>query len=145
MATNNFESIFQVGNIVCWGNFTEHAHWQILSINGKSGRLLCVKSSIDNTWSIGQKYDTVDLYGNMHTVILIKPKSNNMASTLIEKFKLARKGEPEKSFILKGILNMDETFTKDGEELFKYYLLSKFGQDFKKEVVDTIPAPEDKK
>ncbi len=62
--------------------------------------------------------------------------------TLIEKAKLAFKGEPEKTFIKAGILNADESFTTEGKALFNEFLLKKFGTEFKTAVVDPILADE---
>lgn len=63
---------------------------------------------------------------------------------LIDKFRLAAKGEPEKSFVQKGITNIDGTFTTDGWELFKMFLLEEHKDDFKTNVVDAIPNEETK-
>ncbi len=73
-------------------------------------------------------------------------KSNSKTNmSLIESFRLATKSEPEKSFIKAGILEMDESFTAEGEELFMLWLLAKEGADFKTEVVDPILAEEEAK
>lgn len=70
---------------------------------------------------------------------LIKSNSNAMTS-LKEKFALAFKGEPEKSFIKAGVMNTDESLTTDGKEIFLAYLLKKNGDDFKTTVIDPILA-----
>lgn len=57
---------------------------------------------------------------------------------LIEKFAFAIKKEPEKSFIQKGITNMGGTLTPEGQQLFNAFLIGKFGDEFKKNVVDLI-------
>jgi hypothetical protein len=64
------------------------------------------------------------------------PKTNSM--TIISDIKIAFKKEPEKTFIQAGIMNMDETFTADGKQAFDAFLNRKFGDDFKKDVVDPI-------
>lgn len=71
-------------------------------------------------------------------------KSNNIMSTLIEKIRLAAKKEPQKSFIKAGVMTMDEKFTSEGKEAFDSFLVSKFGDEFKKEVIDPILAEEEK-
>lgn len=63
-------------------------------------------------------------------------KSNNM--NLTEKFALAFKAEPEKTFIKAGVMKADGTLTTDGSAIFMGFLLKKYGADFKKEVVDEI-------
>lgn len=65
-------------------------------------------------------------------------KTTNTNMNLIEKAKLAFKGEPEKSFIKVGVMESDESLTEEGQELFLTYLLKKHGDDFKTTVVDPI-------
>lgn len=60
--------------------------------------------------------------------------------TLKDKFALAFKGEPEKTFIKAGVMGIDGTLTAEGRELWTTWLVKKFGDDFKKEVVDPILA-----
>lgn len=69
---------------------------------------------------------------------LINTTSENM--NLVEKFKLASKTEPEKTFIKAGIMSMDGTLTTEGRDLWTAFLVKKFGDDFKTEVVDPILA-----
>lgn len=64
-------------------------------------------------------------------------------TTLLDKVKLATKGEPEKTLITKGVMNMDGSFTDAGWTLFKAFLVEKFGNDFVESHVSKIP--EDKK
>lgn len=67
--------------------------------------------------------------------------SNNnksIMSTLYSKFRMGIKSEPEKSFIKKGIMNADESLTSAGTDLLLAFLISKFKDEFKKEVVDKI-------
>lgn len=70
---------------------------------------------------------------------------NKSTMTLKEKFALAFKGEPQKSFIKAGIMNTDESLTADGKELLLAYLIKKEGDNFKTEVVDPILAVEEDK
>ena len=64
-----------------------------------------------------------------------------------EKFTLAFKSEPEKSFRKTGITNGDDFLTDDGQHIFLSWLLKKHGADFKTEVVDDLlkEAEEEKK
>lgn len=64
---------------------------------------------------------------------------------LIEKAKLAFKGEPEKTFIKAGVMDSNENLTADGQALFLTYLLKKNGDDFKTTVIDPILADEEAK
>ncbi len=63
---------------------------------------------------------------------------------LIEKAKLAFKGEPEKSFIKAGVMDSNENLTNEGQSLFLTYLLKKNGEDFKTTVIDPILAEDAK-
>lgn len=60
-----------------------------------------------------------------------------------EKFQLAFKQEPEKSFRKLGITNGDDYLTDDGQKIFLSWLLKKNGADFKKEVVDDLLKKDD--
>ena len=70
--------------------------------------------------------------------------NNTSSMSIINKFKLARKSEPEKSFIEKGLMTIDEKWTPDGKELFDLFLYDKNKAEFKKEVVDKLPKDEEK-
>lgn len=85
--------------------------------------------------------DTCNCFRDEH-LTLIKSSSTNM--TILEKFALAFKSEPEKSFRKAGITNGDDLLTEEGTEIFLSYLLKKEGTDFKKEVVDLL-LEDDKK
>lgn len=64
--------------------------------------------------------------------------NNKNMSSIKEKFTLAFKKEPEKTFRKAGITNGDDFLTEEGQSIFLAYLLKKFGEDFKKEVVDDL-------
>lgn len=68
--------------------------------------------------------------------------SNSINMTLSEKFAVAFKGEPEKSFIKAGIMNTDESLTEEGQALFLAFLLKEHGTKFKTDIVDPILAEE---
>ncbi len=155
---------FSVGDSVRWkgandGNtYYNYGVWRIgatakvVDVRG-DGRQLCLR--------VEQKdvLNTLDEYGkNQRTdggrecwvdaafVGDIKNKSEKtVMSSLIEKAKLAFKGEPEKSFIKAGVMEADETLTEEGTELFLTFLLKKHGTEFKAEVIDPILAEEAKK
>lgn len=80
-------------------------------------------------------------YMNDCDAVLINNKIN---MNIIEKFALAFKSEPEKTFRKAGITNGDDLFTDDGQKVFLSWLLKKHGEDFKKEVVDEILKEEKK-
>ncbi len=67
---------------------------------------------------------------------LITTNNNNM--NIKEKFALAFKSEPEKTFRKTGITNGDDLLTEEGSQIFLSWLLKKNGADFKKEVVDLL-------
>ncbi len=71
-------------------------------------------------------------------------KSQNIMSNLTEKFALAFKKEPEKSFRKAGITNGDDLLTEDGVKVFLGWLLQQNGEKFKTEVVDGILAEMEK-
>lgn len=74
----------------------------------------------------------------------LKLKNNSMTN-IKEKFTLAFKKEPEKSFRKVGITNGDDFLTEDGMQIFLGWLLKKHGEEFKKEVVeDLLKEMEDK-
>ncbi len=82
-----------------------------------------------------------------HSSWVLYPQHYEIIETsmnLLQKFRLSMKGEPEKTFIKAGIIDSDEKFTTEGKELFNAFLLKKFGDDFKKEVVDPLIAEEPK-
>jgi len=72
-----------------------------------------------------------------------KAEENKM--NIKEKFVLAFQKEPEKSFRKAEITNGDGFLTTDGQQVFLGYLLKKFGEDFKKEVVDDLLKEDEKK
>lgn len=81
--------------------------------------------------SVGSSYHVAEC-----ELELIKDKDKNM--NIKEKFTLAFKGEPEKSFRKTGITNGDDFLTDDGEKVFLGWLLKENGEKFKKDVVDGL-------
>src|SRR3990167_10070166 len=68
----------------------------------------------------------------------LKVITKNNQMNLKDKFTLAFKGEPEKTFRKTGITNGDDFLTEDGQHVFLGWLLKKHGEEFKKDVVDDI-------
>lgn len=88
-------------------------------------------------------YTQLGFRGN--NLVLFKSTNNkNMASNLIEKFKIALMGEPEKSFITKGITDISGNLTPDGEELYRMWQFEKDKKAFNDEVVSKIEVDEKK-
>src|SRR6185369_14303435 len=69
---------------------------------------------------------------------------NQSTMDIKEKFQLAFKSEPEKSFRKAGVTNGDDYLTDGGQKIFLSWLLKKNGADFKKEVVDSLLEEEAK-
>lgn len=72
--------------------------------------------------------------GDYYKVKIIDKNMGNIK----EKFTLAFKKEPEKSFRKAGITNGDDFLTSDGQEIFLGWLLKEHGEKFKKDVVDDL-------
>lgn len=97
-------------------------------------------STSDNTYVTVQGSDAGHDIENIELV-----KSNiTFMTNITEKFTLAFKKEPEKSFRLAGITNGDDFLTDDGMKIFLAWLLKSKGAEFKAEVVDDL-LKEDKK
>ena len=92
--------------------------------------------------SSGYEYwNVLDIDGDKHQIYetdlqLINKKNKEM--TIKEKFTLAFKAEPEKTFRKAGIINGDDFLTEEGQLIFLSWLLKKYGEEFKKEVVDDL-------
>ena len=65
-------------------------------------------------------------------------KLSKSMTTMIEAWKLSRKPEPQKTFIKAGVTEENGDFTSEGKLLFNAFLLEKYGDEFKKEVVDPL-------
>jgi hypothetical protein len=84
-------------------------------------------------------------FSNLSTYSLEIISSSSSDMTLQQKLVLAFKSEPEKSFIKAGITNIDGSFTSEGLQVFTAWLLKKYGNDFKAEVVDMLLAETEEK
>jgi hypothetical protein len=69
---------------------------------------------------------------------LVSKKNNQTQMNIKEKFALAFKTEPDKSFRRAEITDGDDFLTEDGRNIFLSWLLKKNGDAFKKEVVDDL-------
>lgn len=74
---------------------------------------------------------------NANTSSSVSTKPNFM-STLIQKIKLARIDEPNKTLVKAGILDSDQNLTGDGREAFGEFLFRKFGSDFAADVAPIL-------
>lgn len=88
----------------------------------------------DCLWIVNDKGETH--YNWEGELELISDNKNNM--NIKEKFTLAFKSEPEKSFRQAGITNGDDFLTEDGVKIFLGWLLKKHGTEFKTDVVDEL-------
>lgn len=66
-------------------------------------------------------------------------------NTLKEKFALLLTKEPFKSFRKAGITNGDDLLTEQGSHILLAWLLQKYGDEFKKDVVDELLKKEEEK
>lgn len=87
-------------------------------------------------------YVVVGGYHFLESDLKLLTNENNM--NLMEKFAIALKGEPEKSYRKAGITNGDDVLTDDGVKIFLTWMLKK-NPDFKTEVVDNILEEEKEK
>jgi hypothetical protein len=89
---------------------------------------------IDDDFSIGSKEgNKCSCTGDWELV------TNNITNmSIIQKFALAFKKEPEKSFVKAGITNSDDFLTEDGLKIFLAWMLKKHGEEFKTDVVDGL-------
>lgn len=100
---------------------------------------LCCDSYKDNGY-IGRLYELRNEDGQQTYAFEddLQVINNNMSVNIKEKFTLAFKKEPEKSFRKTGITNGDDFLTEDGQLIFLGWLLKKHGEEFKKDVVDDL-------
>lgn len=95
-----------------------------------------------NDHIVGKKY-TAQEFLDKYQVPTFKygkslPEPTNKIMTITNKFALAFKKEPEKSFIKAGITDNEGFLTVDGGKIFLSWLLKKNGDAFKAEVVDDL-------
>ena len=153
---NKIMQLFKVGDTVRFRNRSTvpNGYWQNHHDAGGAFAVKCVSAdglkcylfNNDDPYSPGgdgcpcRKHNWCERDDDVE---IIKSSVNSNAMTsLKEKFALAFKGEPEKSFIKAGVMNSDESLTTDGKEVFLAYLLKKNGDDFKTTVIDPILAAE---
>jgi len=84
-----------------------------------------------------KKYNWVVKLGEVE--IISEPSNiKNIMTNLTKKFRLLTKSEPEKTFIEQGVMDDNENLTTEGRALFEAFLITKFGPEFKTEVVDKL-------
>ena len=93
---------------------------------------------------ISQCYSCISLEGCSDNLIKVNNYSNSNMN-IIEKFKLALKPEPEKSFLKKGITDTDGMLTSEGTSLYLSWKLSQDKKAFNDEVISKIELDEEKK
>jgi len=104
-----------------------------------SGRMGYIVSSYyynEPAWNVLLEGDSSATAITESNLILIDKKMSQM--NIKEKFTLAFKSEPEKSFRKTGITNGDDFLTDDGQKVFLSWLLKKNGADFNTEVVQDL-------
>jgi hypothetical protein len=69
---------------------------------------------------------------------LVSSNNNFMVEGLIAAFKGLTVGEPQKSFRKLGITDEQDLMTTDGSRIFLSWLLTRYADDFSKEVVDGL-------
>lgn len=65
-------------------------------------------------------------------------------SNIIDKIKLNKMAEPDKSLVKAGIIEMDGSVTNNGRYVLDDFLIKKFGADIKKDYADDIIADQEK-
>ncbi len=106
---------------------------------GMEGEITYVSSS-KVSYPYNVSFSTSSLFSEKELELI----NNNKIMSLVKKFTLAFKKEPEKSFNKSGITDDNDILTTEGSQVFLGWLLKKFGDDFKKEVVDPILAEMEK-
>ncbi len=95
-----------------------------------SGGMYCVQNLVGS--------NAEDWYYS-HDITLIESINNNNNMNIKEKFVLALTPEPQKSFRKAGITDGDDILTEDGKSIFLSWLLNtKYAEEFKKEIVDSM-------
>ena len=105
-------------------------------INEYGGELDAIGLGGSNADPYGKGVDTKTV---SKAIAFLKQFNNiNPMSSLKEKFALAFKKEPQKSFFKAGITDKEDSLTEDGKAIFIEYLFKKNEVEFKKDVVDPI-------
>ena len=68
----------------------------------------------------------------------ISMNEETVKTSLVQKYRDSQLTEPIKTLKAAGVLNNEGSFTRDGWDLFTQWLLKKFGDEFKTEVVDKL-------
>ena len=75
---------------------------------------------------------------------LVSRSKKNTIMDIKEKFILARKKEPQKSFFKAGITDEQDMLTKEGKEIYLTWRLAKDEKEFNEEVVQDLLKEEEK-
>lgn len=62
----------------------------------------------------------------------------NSELSLVQKYRDSQLVEPLKTLKSAGVINNENEFTREGWQLFQQWLISKFGAEFKTDVVDKL-------
>lgn len=123
-------------------------------------RVRCIEGGTKSSaWKLGREFTIKNLTNNIvwplegscvedmqgkgvytDSLEMVSNSKKDKDMDIIQQFRLSMKGEPEKSFIKAGIMDINENLTNDGKQLFIEWLLKENGDQFKKEVVDPILA-----
>ena len=76
--------------------------------------------------------------GSYESEIELLNNKENKSMNILEKFTIALKSEPEKTFRKTGITNGDDLLTEDGQKIFLSWLLKKNGDVFNAEVANGL-------
>jgi hypothetical protein len=112
----------------------------------KNGKYISITK--DNGEGDGYDYEILDSHKKVvgrcnscfsrKNLKLISSNNQSIIMNIKEKFTLAFKSEPEKSFRKAGITNGDDHLTEEGQAIFLLWLLKKNGTEFKETVVDLL-------
>jgi hypothetical protein len=108
-------------------------------------RSLPVKVSWENDSLNYYNHSDLEIVKEQEVIKVNEVDCKNIMSTLIQKFKVMTAKEPEKTFIKAGVMNEQFQMTQSGVELFNEFLVQKFKEEFKTEVVDKIVEEDAKK
>lgn len=98
-------------------------------------------------YSVGVDYGIKEIDFSPHInqwykLFLESNKDQNMNDnnnvSLVQKYRDSQLTEPLKTFKSVGIINSENEFTREGWQLFQQWLISKFGAEFKTDVVDKL-------
>lgn len=107
-----------------------------ISSDGRQIAVQALPGSGSGTYTVKEEYFDLIKSTTITTTIM---------TNLTQKFRLLTKSEPEKTFIEKGIMDINENLTAEGRDLFNAFLFEKHKAEFKTEVVDKLVDEPEKK